>query len=202
MQIYITVCQISEFFCLRLNLYQAPWIFQNSQTFESTPLIFSLRGRHFFHINPGHWVPACVRISISIPCAVANPESHAHLAFVDFIADTFDVTWAVQIIFSAARSFIHIDCSINSCWCRAFYTIKSEIPSPATSVAVIDAELATPVDAQTCAVWPLLENTILLKKKKQKQQWRRCKDEILWCYSFRLQTATGLYFPVVLFLIL
>ena len=56
----------------------------------------SLWGRYFFHEHPGHRVPSCVRISRTVTVAVADPESHAHSAFVDFIADSLDVTWAEQ----------------------------------------------------------------------------------------------------------
>ena len=130
-------------------------------------LFLSLWGRYFFHVHPGHRVPSCVRISRTVTFAVADPESHAHSAFVDFIADSLDVTWAVQIFLSFASSISHVDYSINSCWSRALRTVKSEIPSPATGVAVIDAELATPVDTQTCVVRRLLENAFLLKRKEQ-----------------------------------
>ena len=130
-------------------------------------LILSLWGWYFFHVHPGHRVPSCVRISRTVTFAVADPESHAHSAFVDFIADSLDVTWAVQIFYSAASSISHVDYSINSCWSRALCTVKSEIPSPATVVAVMDAELATPVDTQTCAVRILLENAFLLKGKER-----------------------------------
>ena len=61
-------------------------------------LFLSLWGRYFFHVHPGHRVPSCVRISRTVTFAVADPESHAHSAFVDFIADSLDVTWAVQIV--------------------------------------------------------------------------------------------------------
>ena len=130
-------------------------------------LFLSLWGRYFFHVHPGHRVPSCARISRTEHFAVADPESHAHSAFVDFIADSLDVTWAVQIVWSAASSFRHVDYSINSCRSRALCTVKSEIPSPATVVAVMDAELATPVDTQTCAVRILLENAFLLKGKER-----------------------------------
>ena len=61
-------------------------------------LFLSLWGRYFFHVHPGHRVPSCVRIRRTVTFAVADPESHAHSAFVDFIADSLDVTWAVQIV--------------------------------------------------------------------------------------------------------
>ena len=135
-------------------------------------LFLSLRGWYFFHVDPGHRVPSCVRISRTVTWAVADPESHAHSAFVDFIADSLDVTWAMQVFQSAASSISHVDYSINSCWSRAFCTIKSEIPSPTTVVALIDAELTTPVDTQTCVVRRLLENAFLLKgKSNQPNSW-------------------------------
>ena len=135
-------------------------------------LFLSLRGWYFFHEDPGHRVPSCVRISRTVTWAVANPESHADGAFVDFIADSLDVTWAVQIFKSATSSIFHVDYSINSCWSRAFCTVKSEIPSPATVIAVIDAELATPVDTQTCVVRRFLENAFLLKGKSNQPNSR------------------------------
>ena len=115
-------------------------------------LFLSLWGRYFFHEHPGHRDPSCDCISRTETFAVADPESHAHSAFVDFIADSLDVTWAKQIFLSAASSISHVDYSINSCWSRALCAVKSEIPSPATGVAVIDAERTTPVDTQTTAV--------------------------------------------------
>ena len=130
-------------------------------------LILSLWGRYFFHVHPGYRVPSCVRISRTVTFAVADPESHAHSAFVDFITDSLDVTWAVQIFQSATTSISHVDYSINSCWSRALCTVKSEIPSPATGVAVMDAEYATPVDTQTCVFRRLLENAFLLKGKER-----------------------------------
>ena len=60
-------------------------------------LFLSLWGRYFFHEHSGHRVPPCDCISRTVTFAVADPETHAHSAFVDFIADSLDVTWAVQI---------------------------------------------------------------------------------------------------------
>ena len=128
-------------------------------------LFLSLWGRYFFHVHPGHRVPSSDCISRTVTVAVADPESHAHSAFVDFIADSLDVTWAQQIFQSAASSISHVDYSINSCWSRALCAIKSEIPSPTTAVAVRESERTTPVDTHTCAVRSLLENAFLLKGK-------------------------------------
>ena len=60
-------------------------------------LFLSLWGRYFFHEHPGHRVPSCVRISRTETFAIADPESHAHSAFLDFVTDSLDVTWAMQI---------------------------------------------------------------------------------------------------------
>ena len=60
-------------------------------------LFLSLWERYFFHVDTGHRVPSCVRISRTETSAVSDPESHAHSAFVDFIANSLDVTWAEQI---------------------------------------------------------------------------------------------------------
>ena len=135
-------------------------------------LLLSLRGWYFFHVDPGHRVPSCVRISRTVTWAVANPESHAHGAFVDFIADSLDVTWAKQIFYSATSSIFHVDYTINSCWSRTLCAIKSEIPSPATVIAFIEPELTTPVHTQTCVVRRLLENAFLLKGKSNQPNSR------------------------------
>ena len=133
-------------------------------------LSLSLWRWYFFHVHPGHRVPSCVSISRTETFAAADPESYAHNAFVDFIADSLDVTWAEQTFVSAPLSISHVDYSINSCWSRALCTIKSEIPSPATVVAVMNLEQTTPVDTQTGAVRRLLENAFLLKGKSNQIQ--------------------------------
>lgn len=137
--------------------------FSNRKKLESILLASSLRGRHFFHVNPWHWVPARITISISKAMTVANPESHAHSAFGDVLTDSFDVTRAKQILCTCPLP--HVDHSINSCWSRAFCAIKGEIPSLATAVAVKDPERATEVDTQTWVVWRFLKNTFLFERR-------------------------------------
>ena len=61
-------------------------------------LLLSLWGRYFLHIDPGHFGPACVSISRITTRTFADPESHTHCAFVDFLADSFNMTYAVQIL--------------------------------------------------------------------------------------------------------
>ena len=156
---------LSRYKSALFSLQKCPFLWLSPICFNL--LFLSLWGRYFFHVHPGHRVPSCDCISRTVTWAGADPESHAHSAFVDFIADSLDVTWAVQIFKSATSSIFHVDYSINSCWSRALCTVKSEIPSPATLVAVIDAELTTPVDTQTCVVRRLLENAFLLKGKSK-----------------------------------
>ena len=169
---YLTIAAIILITFFNNNYIKARNLFSKYPKFMKclNLLFLSLWGRYFFHVHPGHRVPSCARISRTEHFAVADPESHAHSAFVDFIADSLDVTWAVQIVCSAASSFRHVDYSINGCRSRALCSVKSEIPSPATVVAVIDAELAIPVDTQTCVVRRLLENAFLLKKKSNQTQ--------------------------------
>ena len=47
--------------------------------------LLSLSFRNFFNKYTGHWLPSCVAISVSISGAIADPESHPHLSFVDVI---------------------------------------------------------------------------------------------------------------------
>ena len=135
--------------------------FSNRKKLEFAILASSLQGRHFFHVNPWHRVPARITISISKAMTVANPESHAHSAFGDVLTDSFDMTRAVQIFCSLP----HVDHGINSCWARAFCAIKGEIPSLATAVAVIDPKRATEVDTQTWVVWRFLKNKFLFERR-------------------------------------
>jgi len=55
----------------------------------------------------------------------------------------------------------HVDHTINRCWRRALSAIEGEIPSSAASVAVMNAKVAIPKDAQACVVRVFLENTFL-----------------------------------------
>ena len=54
-----------------------------------------LWGWHFFHVNPGYWVPARVRVSTFDTLAIADPESHAHVSRGDFLTYTFDLSHSV-----------------------------------------------------------------------------------------------------------
>ena len=123
----------------------------------------SLRGRYFFHVYPGHSFPARVRVSRFQTSTVADPESHAHHALVEFLADSFDLSNTVQIFFPAC-SMLHEHDSIDGCWSRALCTVEGEIPTPAAEVAVCDAQSAIPENTKGCFVRHFLENTFLEKR--------------------------------------
>ena len=80
---------LGPFRCLQLA-FKASY---NQKT--SAALILSLWGRYFFHVDPGNRIPACVRISRSIANTITDPESHAHSALVDFLADPFNLPYTV-----------------------------------------------------------------------------------------------------------
>ena len=105
-----------------------------------TVLLLSLWGRYFFHIDPGYWVPACLSISRSVTSTIADPESHANSTFVDFLTDSFNVTYTVQILF-AAVSIYHVDYTVNGCWCWTLSTVESEIPPSAAMMAVSETKI-------------------------------------------------------------
>ena len=119
-----------------------------------------LWGWYLLHVDPGHWVPACLRVSRSVTSAVTYPESHAHNAFSYFLTHPFNMARAVQVLFPAIPIY-HIDYAINRLWSWALGSVESEVPSSAAAMAVIDAKVAIPVHAQTSFVWLFVEKTFL-----------------------------------------
>ena len=128
-------------------------------------LLLQLRlwGSHLFYVDLGDWVPACIRVaSFVTTSALTDPESHADRALTELLADSFDVTWAMWILFPAS-AMSQIKYTINGCRSRAFCTIEGKVPPMATVVAVTDTEIAIPEDTQGCIVRCFLENTFLWK---------------------------------------
>ena len=68
---------------------------------------------------------------------------------MDCLAHSFDVARAMQILLSAI-SMYHVDDTINRLRSRALGTIKGEIPSSTTTMAIVDTKVAVPEDAQAC----------------------------------------------------
>ena len=71
----------------------------------------SLRFRNFFNKDPGHWIPACVgAMTSTVSSTISDPESHAHLAFVDIVTVALNIVNAVNILI---RWFPHVYKGIN-----------------------------------------------------------------------------------------
>ena len=128
-------------------------------------LLLQLRlwGSHLFYVDLGDWVPACSRVANFVTTsALTDPESHADRALTELLADSFDVTWAMWILFPAS-AMSQIKYTINGCRSRAFCTIEGKVPPIAAVVAVTDTEIAIPEDTQGCIVRCFLGNTFLWK---------------------------------------
>ena len=94
--------------------------------------LLSLSFRNFFNKHTGHWLPSSVPISVSISGAIADPESHAHLSFVDVITVPLNMTDAMEIFITARR---HVDNSVNRQRSRTLRAIECEVPTFAAVIA-------------------------------------------------------------------
>jgi len=97
----------------------------------------SLRFGNFFSKDAGHWIPACVGVVTStVSGTISDPESHAHLAFVDVVAVSLNMANAMGIF---TTSFIHAHNTVN--WKRAwtFSTVEREILAFAAAVTAVDS---------------------------------------------------------------
>ena len=74
--------------------------------------------------------------------AAPNPESHAHLSFVNVVAVTLNMAVTMQILDGILAS-LHVKCTFNRSRDYAFSAIESEIPAAATAVTVVDPEGAS-----------------------------------------------------------
>ena len=128
--------------------------------FNLKPLL-SLSFRNFFNKHTGHWVVSCVTINISIWGAVADPESHAHLSFVDVITVPLNMADAMEIFITARR---HVDNSVNGQRSRTFSAIESEVPTFAAAIAVVNSQGTRPVNMKGSIRKVFGENTVLQKK--------------------------------------
>ena len=78
-------------------------------SFNLSELLLQLRlwGSHLFYVDLGDWVPACIRVASFVTTgALTDPESHADRALMEFLADSFNVTWAMWIPFRVS-AMIH-----------------------------------------------------------------------------------------------
>ena len=95
--------------------------------------LLSLSFRNFFNKYTGHWLPSCVAISVSISGAIADPESHTYLSFMDVITVSLNMADAIEIFITAC---LHVDNSVNRQRSRTLSTIESKVPTFAAGIAV------------------------------------------------------------------
>ena len=122
--------------------------------------LLSLSFRNFFNKHTGHWLPSSVPISVSKWSAVADPESHAHLSFVDVITVPLNMADAMEIFITARR---HVDNSVNGQRSRTLRAIESEVPTFAAAIAAVNSQCTRPVDMKGSIREVFGENTILQK---------------------------------------
>ena len=122
--------------------------------------LLSLSFRNFFNKHTGHWIPSCVAISVSIGSAVTDPESHAHLSFMDVITVPLNMADAMKIFITARR---HVDNSVNGQRSRTLSAIESEVPTFAAAVAALNSQYSRPVNMKGSIRKVFGENTVLQK---------------------------------------
>ena len=125
--------------------------------------LLSLSFRNFFNKYTGHWIPSCVAISVSIGSAVADPESHAYLSFVDVITVPLNMADAMEIFITAC---LHVDNSVNRQRSRTLSAIESEVPTFAAVIAVVNSQCTRPVNMKGSIRKVFGENTVLQKTQK------------------------------------
>ena len=121
-----------------------------------------LRSWYFFHHNAGHWVPTRVSVCLTVPCAVANVESHSHHSPWDIFAVAFNMA-GTEGLFTTSGT--QVNKAINGHRPTAFSTIKGKEPALATWIAVIDAKSSRVEDSQSGLVLHLVKKAILGRKR-------------------------------------
>ena len=114
--------------------------------------------------------------------AAPNPESHAHLSFVNVVAVTLNMAMTMQIVSGVFASF-HVKCTFNRPRDSAFSAIESEIPAAATAVTVVDPEGASKEHVK-CSIGVVFnEITVLLRGEI------KTKQNVAFSHRFVLGTA-------------
>ena len=125
----------------------------------------NLRFGNFFNKDPGNWIPACVGVITSTDSGtITNPETHAHLAFVDVVAVPLNMTDAMDTF---STSFPHVHNTVNWKGAWTLSTVESEIPAFTATVTAADFEIASPVNMERCVREVFEEHAVLWKKKWQ-----------------------------------
>ena len=124
-----------------------------------------LRFRNFFNKDPRHRLPASVCVSLSTKSTITNPESYAHLAFVDIVTVPLNISDAVPILTVALP---HVHNTVNWQGSCTFSTVESKIPAFATRGASVDPEGTSPVNMEGCVRKVLEENAVLNRNNNNK----------------------------------
>ena len=138
----------------------------------------SLRFWNFFNKDPGHGIIACVGVITStVSGTISDPESHAHLAFVDVVAMPLNMADAMGIF---TASFIHVHNTVNWKGAWAFSTVESEIPAFAAIITAEDSQSASPVNVYRCVREVFEEHTVLWKKDDNNIPENDYFDNLSW----------------------
>ena len=96
--------------------------------------------------------------------AAPNPESYAHLSFMNVVAVTLNMAVTMQI-FRGILASLHVKCTFNRSRGSAFSAIESKIPAAATAVTVVDPEIASKEHVK-CSVGVVFNKfTVLLRRE-------------------------------------
>jgi len=119
----------------------------------------SLRFRNFFNKNPGYGTPACVGVITSTESGtISDPESHAHLAFVDLVTVPLNIADAVNILNLCS---FHVHKTVNRQGICTFNIVESKIPAFAAAITAVDSNNASPVNMEGSVREFLREQTLL-----------------------------------------
>jgi len=97
-------------------------------------------------------------ITSTVSGTIVDPESHAHLAFVDVVTVPLNVVDAVNIL---TRCFQHVTKTINWQASCAFSNVESEIPAFGAIVTAGDSKNVSPVNMEGSVREVLAEQTLL-----------------------------------------
>ena len=96
---------------------------------------------------------------------ITDPESHAHLAFVDVVTVSLNMADTVQIL---SVSLPHVHNTVDWQGSCTFSTVESEIPAFATSCALVDSQGSSPVNMEGCVRKVFGKHTVLCKSNDKK----------------------------------
>ena len=103
-----------------------------------------------------------VIVSMTVPIAFTNPESHAHLSFVNVITVAFNVADAMRVL----RFADHVHNTINREGSGTFCTVESKVPAFTGNISM-DSKCTSPVHMKGCVGEVFAEHTFLCEKRNR-----------------------------------